>query len=193
MNSKELGLNFKEIKTKSVLSELVLDDYQAVEAEALNMPEGSLVVTYLHYKVLIGMITDGKIKFPQEKTFLPKHLLKMRIFNQEQELHLWKSKGNIFKKRLRIDNISDGEEQEVVDAQQILWGTKANAVGYWTELKEDRGTELIIPLPISACSVNTGKKRIALTTRNYISYNNRCQAGYVDCRFVKIANYERGE
>ena len=58
--------------------------------------------------------------------------------------------------------------------------------------KEDRGIELLIHhslLPENV--VVTPKDRLWLITRNYIDYNDLGQAGYVDCRFVKIQS-ERG-
>jgi CRISPR-associated protein (TIGR03984 family) len=193
MNSKDLGLRLKGIRTRDEITESVLKDYQDVEKLASEMAEGSFISAYLYYKVLIGKVAGGKIWFPGGEIFNPRYLLKLRVFNQDQEILLWGRKGETFKKRLRVDNDSNGVVQEVIDAQQILWGTFAKGNEEWTTLTEERGTELTLPLPFSECEVNDQEKRMAITTRSYISYNNVGQAGYVDCRFVKFGIYEGRE
>jgi CRISPR-associated protein (TIGR03984 family) len=73
---------------------------------------------------------------------------------------------------------------EAVEAEQILWGTKSEALTRgWTRLFEGRGMELILPMDSAEV---TPVNRVKLTTRNYIGYNALGQAGYIDCRFVRF-------
>lgn len=105
-----------------------------------------------------------------------------RVFAQTQELKVWRQEGALHA-RLRIDG--SGEEIAAVDARQILWGTKSQALGEgWTRIFEDRGTELIIPVPVKLGG--SPRDRAILRTRNYIGYLENGQASYMDSRFVAL-------
>jgi len=104
-----------------------------------------------------------------------------RVFSTTQELKIWRQEG-VLHFRLRLDGT--GEETAVVDAGQILWGTKcASLDGGWTRIWEDRGTELVLLLDISKLDA---KNRVVLKTRNYLDFLPNGQATYVDSRFVQI-------
>jgi CRISPR-associated protein (TIGR03984 family) len=155
--------------------------------------ENNLVVAYLDYKVLIGRFDDG-LNFCNGETFELKHLQRLRVFNSTGELLLIKEKPCVFNARVRIDG--SGDDIEVIDANQVLWGTRAvkynssgdNIPAGWVCITEDRGTSLTLPLPndIDVVQVNDKDRRVKLKTRNYISYNELGQAGFIDCRFMGI-------
>ena len=92
-----------------------------------NAPENAWFIAYLYHRVVIGKITDGKFDyFPDEK--IPNdvtklNILKLRVFNEDAELFVWKTNLDGYRARLRTDG--QGPEQGIVEAKQVLFGTKA--------------------------------------------------------------------
>jgi len=163
------------------------------DAAKEHIQKKSSVVLYLDYEVKIGEFENGSFRFFNEDSFDPKYVQRLRIFNKDEELYIWRSGDKIFG-RLRKDG--EGEETTIVDVNQVLFGTKAVHENGWTRLWEERGTFLIIPGEFEA---DEHKKRVALRTRNYIEYMEvksfpkvretmlaPQQATYRDCRFVEF-------
>lgn len=178
------GLKFatKKSETKS-FEKLSFSDYESFKLQIKDIfgQNNGFCVVYLDYKVLIGKYSEGNFKFYKEEIFKPKYIQKMRIFDINQELYIWRKNEEEFRGRLRIDG--PGIETDVIDACQILWGTKAELLGEFSKIfEEDRGTELILPL--KNVSFDNSENRVFIRTRNYISYRDNDQAGYEDCRFV---------
>jgi CRISPR-associated protein (TIGR03984 family) len=148
--------------------------------------EVSFVVAYLDYKVLIGKFTNGSFSFFNNETIEPKYIQRIRIFNKNEELLLWRSEG-ILKGRYRKDD--DGVEVWAVDNYQVLFGTnypKNNPPGSdSTTIIEDRGTEINLPFEVKNIDVSN-KNRVKIKTRNYIGFNEVFQATYTDNRFVEF-------
>ncbi len=139
----------------------------------------------MDYRVAIGKYEDGKLILPGEETFDPQYIQKMRVFCEDKELFLWRKEESIFSWRERID--TEGNEQDVIDAWQPLWGTKIeNLEPGWTKTTENRGTSLVVPFGLKEENLP-----IRLLTRNYIDYNDNFQAGYVDCRFVAFTDRDK--
>ncbi len=143
------------------------------------------VVAYLDYKVLVGLFTD-RLTFYQGEDFEPQYLQRLRIFDENTELLLLKEEPLVFKGRLRLDG--QGEEAEVVDALQVLWGTQKEQLEdvNWVRITENRGTSLTLPFAHGGLNIDDQQNRVKLKTRNYINYNSLGQAGYTDCRFMAI-------
>jgi len=152
-----------------------------------NIKEKAFAVVLLDYKVLIGTWSGKAFQFYNNDTFENKYLQRMRVFNKNREMLIYRT-GNGFKGRLRIDNNKDGKGTEIIVATQVLFGTnkgkKCN--DSYTEITEKRGTSLV--LPFAGLDVDDKKKRIFIKTHNYIDYNAVNQATYVDCRFVSFCN-----
>lgn len=192
----------REIKLHSIKShtgnsmkdKLELSDFASLKS-FLNtkFPHKGLCVSYLDNEVLIGKYDGNELKFYQNKLSEPQFIQKLRLFNETQELLLWRKKwkdmcGEFFF-RLRVDG--DGIETDVIDAKQVLWGTTAKKLeDGFTEISEIRGTKII--LPFNDIEVDDKEKRVFIFTRNYISYDTNDssyqQAGYVDCRFIKFTD-----
>ncbi len=150
----------------------------------------SLIVAYLDYTVLLGRYRNSAFEFVDSHSLDTnfKYVQRLRIFNKDEELLIWRSE-NGFKGRYRRDY--EGDEMDVVDAEQVLFGTDADDLkNRFTKLFEKRGTEIILPFPFVELDVKdkTEGKRIFIQTRNYIDYNKACQATYVDCRFMGFTN-----
>lgn len=179
------GLKFATKKSETKPFEnLSFSDYESFKLQIKDIfgQNNGFCVVYLDYKVLIGKYSEGNFKFYNDEIFKPKYIQKMRIFNINQELYIWRKNEEEFRGRLRFDG--SGIETDVIDACQILWGTKAESLGDFSKIFEDRGTELI--LPFNDIKVDNGENRAFLQTRNYIGYNECGQVGYEDCRFVKF-------
>ncbi len=160
-----------------------------------HFPKNGYIVAYLHYKVLLGKLIGGKPKFFKNETFNPKYLLKLRAFNENQELFIWQHEEYFFKGRLRIDGEGHGENEgckNIVEVEQVLWGTDCKALDDgWVCLFEKRGTELIFPPEVKVRgNMLNPKNRLKIKTRYYIGYNDMGQAGYEDCRFVEFTGTE---
>ena len=168
-----------KIKTKTeYLPEIteLLDDIKKY------ITKGASVVAYLDNEVLVGTYSDGNFKFYNNKTISLEFIQQIRIFNENEELFLWRSNGKL-KGRKRID--VEGDETDVIDANQVLFGTAIEKLdGDYACLSEKRGMEIV--LPDNGYIVDDKKERVAIKTRNYISYTDNWQATYTDVRFVKF-------
>jgi len=179
----ENGLKLLQIKS-SLVNNIKLNydglDYDALQKkikEFISVP--SFCVVYLDYKVLIGRFQDT-FSLCLDETYEPKFIQKMRIFNNKEELYFWRSEG-VLKARHRKDD--EGEECNVIEANQVLFGTTSNHLHPgWTEISEVRGTKLV--LPFDKIAVDEMKNRVKIRTRNYIDFNEMGQATYIDTRFV---------
>jgi CRISPR-associated protein (TIGR03984 family) len=151
-----------------------------------NIKEKAFAVVWLDYKVLIGTWSGKKFQFYDNEPFKNKYLQRIRVFNADQEMLIYRA-GNGFKGRLRIDD-KDGTGTEIIVATQVLFGTQKGKKcnDSYTEITEKRGTSLV--LPFGELDVDDKEKRIFIKTHNYIDYNAVNQATYVDCRFVDFTN-----
>ena len=100
----------------------------------------------------------------------------LRAFDENKELHLVKQ-GSSFTGRVRIDN--QGESCEIYDELQLMWGKSINCENGITELYEDRGIK--IQLPVEVCE----NQRVAVKIRSYISSE---KFEFVDFRIAGIEN-----
>ena len=153
-----------------------------------NIKEKAFAVVWLDYKVLIGTWDGKDFQFYNNETFKNKYLQRMRVFNKNREMLVYRT-GNGFKGRLRNDD--DGKGIEVIVATQVLFGTKKDESckdGSYTKITEERGTSLV--LPFGGLDVDDKEKRIFIKTHNYIDYNAVNQATYVDCRFISFCDNE---
>ncbi len=177
-NNKSInGLILSTIKSEVVSKNEVtdLDEIQNI------IKNDSFVIAYLNYKVLIGKYSNGGFAFYNDEKIEIDHLQRLRIFNINEELMLWRSAGKL---KGRYRNDSDGDATDVVDNDQVIFGTKAAEIDGYTILTEERGTEII--LPFTDLNVDTHENRIKIKTRNYIGFNEVHQATYVDNRFVEF-------
>lgn len=171
------GLKLSTIATKAEYFHSINEPSKLIGEKIKNESD---VVAYLDYKVLFGTYKDGILYFYNNEKIEDKFIQKIRLFNDKEELFIWRTSDG-FNGRIRMDE--GGLESEVVDAEQILFGTKSDDLGDFTVLTEKRGTEIILP---GNYHVDENKKRVAIKTRNYVEYNEVNQATYTDCRFISF-------
>lgn len=184
-NTTNNGLRFFSVKSESEpLGIINVTDYTALNKFlGKNFEQNGIVVAYLDYAVLIRNYINKEIVFMKdEQPFDPKFIQKLRLFNRNMELFIWRTDDN-WNARLRKDTDTE-TGLPVIEANQLLFGTTAKLTNGFTLLTEDRGTEVMLPFEIK--NVDTGKNRVKIKTRNYISYNEIGQAGFNDCRFVEF-------
>jgi CRISPR-associated protein (TIGR03984 family) len=205
-NNNKTSLELKPIRTKLDTKKGIANPIETIKN---TFREEGFVVAYLYHEVLIGRYKNQKMILYKNESIDPGHIIKIRVFNENKELFIWKTSEG-FNYRLREDDetIEEGdakngsqvlcgkeaEENEgtkkvvyVVDARQVLWGTKIEEkYGDFTLITEDRGTQLILPFTVNSKlkELDAKENRVFLKTRNYIDYNQLCQATYVDSRFM---------
>ncbi|MBI4854562.1 MAG: TIGR03984 family CRISPR-associated protein [Acidobacteria bacterium] len=185
------GLELTEIST---YSEPLLDiNREKLDKTLANMfvQENSMsrayVVAWLDYEVLIGIWENQEFIFYNSKNLDLKYVQRLRIFNQEKELFLWRTNEQL-KGRLRQDN-QEGSKVATVIAKQLIFGTKSKPLdNFFTEIYEDRGIKLILPFTNLMVDDKDKNNRIFLQTHNYIKTTLTHQATYFDCRFVAFMN-----
>lgn len=187
-----------------------LSDFSSIETLVRDrFGDTGFGVFYLDNEVLVGKYDGEKFCFYKDNFPRPKFLQKMRLFNLDKELLLWRKKwqkdSGIFASRLRVDN--EGQQIEAVDAWQLLWGKVAILNENFIELLDARGMKINIPLKDT--QVDNGE-RLFIKTRNYITYEtgesninlseptesdtdeiSYMQASYFDSRFVSFTNKDR--
>ena len=143
------------------------------------------IVLWQMQSIVWGKYENHKIIWADEADIFEEGWIELRIFNETEELHLYR-KGTELIGRYRSD---DGQDNcEYVDSFSRFWGENTETVeavenGFVKIQDIERKLEMIIPASVE------NAKRYGLLTRNYVTTNEvNGQAGYTDFRFVKIAS-----
>jgi len=190
------------LKLKKNRPEIVSNKWEAILEHIEKKFNGKTAGTFItmQHGICMGSYVQGEFIMPDSLPLDPLYVTSIRVFDADSECYVWRSSMDapgIFRMRVILDQEKNDTDKilHAIEARQSLWGTaleKCSDDPAWYLLKEDRGIELLIHhslLPENV--VVTPKDRLWLITRNYIDYNDLGQAGYVDCRFVKIQS-ERG-
>ena len=149
--------------------------------ETLGMNEANVVVWQVH-GITWGRWQNGSLKLAGDAAKKCSLWLELRVFNEEEELHLKKS-GDLWLGRWRKDGA--GEATEYVDSISRFWGERVEAAdapeGYMKLEDAARKLKQILP------QAEEHAKYYGLVTRSYIGYEATGQAGYADYRYVRIA------
>ena len=149
--------------------------------EVLGMKEANVVVWQVH-GITWGRWQNGSLKLAGDAAKKCSLWLELRVFNEEEELHLKKS-GDMWLGRWRKDGA--GEATEYVDSISRFWGERVEAAdapeGYMKLEDAARKLKQILP------QAEEHAKYYGLVTRSYIGYEATGQAGYADYRYVRIA------
>lgn len=190
------------LKLKKKRPQITSGDWETIKEHIQKKFNGKTAGTFvtMDHGICMGSYAQGKFAMPGWLPLDPLYLRSIRVFDADSECYIWRSSMDvpgIFRIRVILDQEKNDTDKilHAIEARQLLWGTaleKCPDDPAWYLLKEDRGIELLIHhslLPENV--VVTPKDRLWLITCNYIDYNEMGQAGYVDCRFVKIQS-ERG-
>lgn len=175
----------------STVKPLVIKDEQEI---LQHFTGNGWFIAYLFHRVVIGQFIDGVLDYFQKESgdVNIENLIKLRIFNANSELFVWRTNLGGFKGRLRKDG--EGVSTDIVDAKQVIFGTKAELIGEsYVKLSEKRGTEIILPVQegISFGDINELDGRLCIQTRSYIGVIRETgQATYEDVRFVEFIKYQ---
>ncbi len=149
--------------------------------ETLGMKGANVVVWQVH-GITWGCWQNGSLKLAGDVAKNCSLWLELRVFNEEEELHLKKS-GDLWLGRWRKDGA--GEATEYVDSISRFWGEMVEAAdlpeGYMKLEDAARKLKQILP------QAEEHAKYYGLVTRSYIGYEATGQAGYADYRYVRIA------
>ena len=119
----------------------------------INENEMYYIIAHKNHEVLVGKVDKKNIKFYSNQTIEPEHILEIRIFNEDKELHIIKE-DDYFIWRLRVDNeeLKKGIDEEIVevyDEKHFMLGTRAEKYNdNWSILLEERGTKIFVPFSI---------------------------------------------
>ena len=149
--------------------------------ETLGMKEANVVVWQVH-GITWGRWQNGSLKLAGDAAKKCSLWLELRVFNEEEELHLKRS-GDLWLGRWRKDGA--GEATEYVDSISRFWGEMVETAdlpeGYMKLEDAARKLKQILP------QAEEHAKYYGLVTRSYIGYEATGQAGYADYRYVRIA------
>lgn len=186
------GLKYDEMKTTSIPVEIKSDE-DILE----NAPTNAWFIAYLDSRVVLGRLDNNQFTFYKQAVndVILENIQKLRVFNNNAELFVWRTSLGGHRARLRTDEPGTG--QGIIDANQVLFGTEAKpATGnaLYSILTEKRGTEIILPLAglgIKDVEINAQKGRLCIHTRSYIGTIEKTgQATYEDARFVEFVKYQ---
>lgn len=176
-------MQHKRIKSRTKHYDASIDSLEMIH-ELIESNDDFYCIAYCDSEVLFGQYVNKNFIFYQDRSIEFARVQKLRIFNIDRELYLWR-KGDKLVGRLRVDD--DGDETDVVDAKQLLVGTDFENIGDgYIELFEDRGFRLVIPNKNFKVD---NSNRVAILTRNYVEFNDNYQAGYVDSRMVDLIQF----
>lgn len=178
------------------VSQISVESFPSV-AEALlsHMQEGFLVA-WLFHALVFGRVENGQIVFPgfSDAGVLDKFLIRVRLFNQDQEVYLYRSSNVVagrFREDFRDEQLApeDSTETLVKDLDGVLLGrARKDLNGSWMTVSSQRGSRFVVPVEWTSDE----HFRLRVHLRYYIGYVNHL-AGFVDQRIIGIGRGERRE
>ncbi len=145
--------------------------------------EGLKTVCWFNHEIKFGIFCEDFLRQIGGFDNFCKHIIRCRIFDQDREFFVWKTGDRI---KYRIRNDKSGEKVEVIDADQVMWGTRFIGSDGVIRVSESRGIKYELPESCVDNPLLSGTKRLVLRTRNYVDYNEIGQASFVDSRFASI-------
>ena len=180
------GLELKTIKSKAKPLDFFLPDEKTVNEkvkEFFDVKEAAQVAAWMDHQVLFGRWDGSSFSFYREQEKIEaKYIKRMRMFNQNKELMLYRCKEGL-RGRYRTDG--EGEDADIIISHQLLFGTHIKSLessGY-IKLTEEQVAPIILPID----HIDESAERVFVVTHNYIEKNSLSQATYIDCRFVGFA------
>lgn len=192
--SLETAKNPLQIKTDCISTvcevRIETDAPDAVERKMAEhiLADGKIVIWQMD-RIIFGRWQSGHIALASGETIQPEFWQELRIFNENEELHLRRVRKG-FRGRYRKDEPAQGGCCPYVDSFSRFWGTANDTPkdGYATLIDEQRKLRLVIPVEDESADW------YGLETRNYIGSDKETGlSGYIDYRFVHIASAKEGK
>ncbi|MCK9280544.1 MAG: CRISPR-associated protein Csx19 [Melioribacteraceae bacterium] len=165
------------IKIKSRAESVTIDSNSLETSIVAKIKDDSYFLAFLNNNVLVGKFGSGKFIDGDSQLIDSNHLQKLRVFNKNEELLIWKTNGEL-KARYRKDE--EGDDSLAVDAHQVLFGTETKG----NIISEERGTSIALPFEVPEMKPGNPKDRVKIHTRNYLSLNEAGQYSYTDSRLI---------
>mgnify|MGYP007098876422 FL=1 len=151
------------------------------------------VIAYFDYGVSIGKLKEGKWLFP-EPFEISTHLLEMRLFNLDEELHIVKSSDDEYVYRHLLDKPLEGYDVVTYDHEVDYYlvngteikETKSVSEQVFTTLTEDSGIVLTLPLQITSDII-----QVFVEVIQYITYDNEGMMRFADARLSRFVERVR--
>lgn len=177
------GLSMFEVTSITDCFEINYNDVQKSLSQKFIVD--GFYIAYLDYKISIGRFQGGNCLSLEGVDF--QYLIKLRVFNEEQELFIWRN-GLGFNGRFRKDGDNSKENNsKYVETDLVLFGTRhGKVIDNFSHIHEDRGTEIVLPEIDILKTIDDKKNRVKIKVRNYIGYTKNYQAEYIDSRFIKF-------
>lgn len=107
---------------------------------------GDIISAIKQFEYALLIRTDKVELIRTQNPFDIANLTEVRAFDKNSELHLICVNGE-WRGRIRTDGA--GDEVEVLDQKQLLWGKCEDSSNGVSLLREDRGIEIKVPVEIS--------------------------------------------
>lgn len=163
---------------------LELKNFDDVFQSGFDFSADTFFVAYLVHKLLIGEVKDKQFVTYKKEPIEDKFLKELRIFNEKNELFVWK-KDDILKARLWKND----DSVPVIEKEQVVWGTKSEASDEsdFSHIFEDRGIHFYVPSKIlQGKNLDDKKTRLKILTHSEIGYTDLGQATITDYKYIKF-------
>ncbi len=129
--------NWSGTVVEEQLGELLAETFSASALGVIWFDENVEFCLYRHRRFLF---------FSRERLVL-RHVQRMRVFNKESELHIWRTDDSWHGESLRTDGSDSGEQHEVVVAHQLMHGAwVTEQKGMFTTVTDELGNVFHLPL-----------------------------------------------
>lgn len=147
------------------------------------MPESSAkAVAWLNHCVVFGIYENGTITWGEDRNLSVEQFIEIRIFNDNEELYIGKSKIRYIKDFQVDSNTPEKETMEYVESRSRLWGKKTTESKQGFVVLHDEERQIRMTVPFAGNS-----EYYELVLRSYIGYNEETgQAGYAYYRYANI-------
>ncbi len=156
-------MKIKNILSTVEYSTINVDSNDKLIVEINKLMDTSSAILFIQSDT--GITID---KFNSNLDHVFKGIRKIRVFDENKELYLWRKSVDEFSGRLRHDG--EGDEAMYYDTSLLVFGDDKQ-IG-----RENSGREIELPVD------NTG----SVMTRNYLEYNEIDQIGIIDYRIIKF-------
>ncbi len=153
-----------------------MSEFTSIKSTSVPLDSSNLITEIKKYEYALLIKTDSVSLIAASDCFDMTGLVEVRAFKKESELHAVLVNG-AWRGRIRTDGEDAGTDTEVFDCKQLIWGKSILSDGKTSELYEDRGIRIKVPIDVPV------GKRACLSIRSYLSDN---EFEFIDYRICAI-------